>query len=243
MIYLEGGLQRTDFPKRKQSLLHALIIRWFLVPLDAEETNTTAFSVVFLGNIASGERGVVTQRSQTVSVLWDVSIVGVALLFVDSLDVLLVGISNVGGTSDKENQEQTSNGSPSNGQRFYANMALQTLTGESVSSQDNNSSLEGGCSRYEKESNHNQEHKNLVNNSEAESQERNKQSKARESESQKEESKSKSGQVVVGVSAVDKIGWHTAGGVEIINWRDWISWTSVAIAKIIVITNTPECPS
>lgn len=237
------GSRKLYFPnRRKPNKLDALVVRRLLVSLDTEETDSTALSVVLLGNVTSGKRGVVSQRSLAVSSLRSVAVVGVTLGLVDSLNVLSVRAGNVGSTSDEENQEQNGNSSPSHGQRLHTNVGLQTLSLEGVSSQNDDGSLESSGTGNEEKINHNQENKHLVNDSEAEAQHGDKQGETRESKGQQEEGKCKSGQVVVGVSVVNKVLWHISNSVKVVDRRKREGWSSETRAEVVVVTNTPECP-
>lgn len=215
-----------------------------MVSLDTEETDTTASSIVLLGQgWVSGERRLVAQHSVVVGGGWSRLVVGLALLgLVYSLNVLSVGSSNVGGTGVEEDQQNASKCGPGHGHVLDTNLGGHVRQGESVLGHDSGSSGERGETGSEEQGNCDQHNDHLVDDGEAETEHVDQESKGSETKTNKQESKSKSGQVVVGVSVVDEAGWNTLGGVEVVHWRDWVGWTNLTVLPVQVVANTPEGP-
>lgn len=216
-----------------------------MVSFDAEETNTSRSSVVLLGHGGrSGERRLVAQGSSGLGGGWSRLVVGlVGLGLIDTLNVLSVGVGNVGGAGVEEHQQDTHESSPRHGHILDTHACRHVGGVEGVLGQHRDGGQERREAGNEEQGNDNQHNHHLVDDDETKSQAVNKEGKGGETKSYEQESERKSGQVVVGVSVVEEVLGDALRGAEVVRWGDWVGGAYLADGPVGVVTNAPEGPS
>jgi len=201
--------------------LDTLLIRCLVVSLNLEESNST--TVVLLLVLFSWSRS--SERALVVDLTWlDDSSLS-SLVGIDSVDVLSVRVSNVGGEGVEPHNSQTNYSSPQESHGLDTNVSIQASIVESTPGQDDGSGLESSEGSQEESTDGDQEDDNLVDNKEAETENVNDKGQGTETKGNDGESERETGQVVERVSVVNELLWDTVFGGEVVDWRDWVGWT------------------